>query len=161
LSRWSPSFRDLTSSVFRSSISINLRFKDYNYAFSVVGIYGLYADRVPFWEDLKNVGAFSGPFLVVGGDLNFSLSLQEVWGENPKEYQLRGFFHSFLEEQHLLYMEPVKLTPTWRNFRTGKEVVAKILDMFMVSEALLEMGIITKSSVVEGGSPTIALLSSI
>jgi hypothetical protein len=32
----------------------------------------------------------------------------------------------------------VNFSPTWKNFRIGKEAVEKILDRFMVSEDLLE-----------------------
>lgn len=35
---------------------------------------------------------------------------------------MRGLFRSFLEEVHLVDVEPVKLTPTWCNFRTGSQV---------------------------------------
>jgi hypothetical protein len=45
----------------------------------------------------------------------------------------------------------VKLSPTWRNFRTGDEEVAKILDPFLVSEALLDLGSSFKAVVEVGG----------
>jgi hypothetical protein len=96
---------------------------------------------------------------VVGGYLNFSLLLRDVWGDNPKEDHLRGFFLSFLEDLHLVDMEPIKLSPTWRNFITGKEVVAKRLDKFLVSETMLATGIRLKSLVAKGGSWIIALFS--
>jgi hypothetical protein len=48
-------------------------------------------------------------------------------------------------------VEPVKLSPTWRNFRTGDEEVAKILDRFLVSEALLNLGSNFRSGVEVGG----------
>jgi len=48
-------------------------------------------------------------------------------------------------------IEPVKLSPTWRNFRTGDEEVAKILDRFLVSEALLNLSSNFRSVVEVGG----------
>jgi hypothetical protein len=73
------------------------------------------------------------PFTLVGGDLNFTLSLREVWGENPRVDSQSGFFLSFMEKHHLVDIEPVKLMPTWHNFRTDKEAVAKRLDRFMAT----------------------------
>jgi hypothetical protein len=70
---------------------------------------------------------------VIGGDLNFTLSLREIWGPNPREDRHKGFFLSFLEEESLVNLEPVKLSPTWRNFRTRIDVVAKRLDCTSLS----------------------------
>lgn len=81
---WSPDFRASFSS-YRSSISVKLRHKDNNFFFSIINIYEPYANRVPFWEDLKDASAFRDPLTVVGGDLNFTLSSREVWGESSRE----------------------------------------------------------------------------
>ena len=94
-----------------------------------------------------SVGVFFNPHLVVGGDLNFTLSLREVWGANPKVDPQRGFFLSFLKNARLVDLEPIKLAPTWRNFKTEDEEVEKRLYPFLVLEALLEMSMRLKSSV--------------
>jgi hypothetical protein len=75
---WSPNFQALSSSVVRTSISVNLKHKNSDLAFTVVNIYGPYSDRASFWEDLVSAGIFRDPLLVAGGDLNFTLSLWEV-----------------------------------------------------------------------------------
>jgi hypothetical protein len=51
--------------------------------------------------------------MAVGGHINFSLSLREVWGENPKEDHIRRFFLSHFEEICLVNVKPIKLIPTW------------------------------------------------
>jgi hypothetical protein len=48
-----------------------------------------------------------------------------------------GFFLSFMEKHHLVDIEPIKLVPTWHNFRTDKEEVAKSLDRFMANEVFM------------------------
>jgi len=58
-----------------SRLSVKLKHKDYDFVFSMINIYGPYTDRVLFWEDLKSAGVFSDPLLMIGGDLNFTLSL--------------------------------------------------------------------------------------
>jgi hypothetical protein len=62
----------------------------------MVNIDGPYSDRASFWEDLVSIGVFRDPLLVAGGDLNFTLSLQEVWGFHPRADKQSGFFSSFL-----------------------------------------------------------------
>jgi exonuclease III len=95
LSGWSSDFKALSSSSALSSISVKLKHKDYDFSFTAINIYGPYSDRVQFWENLKSAGVFSDPLTVIGGDLNFTLSLREVWGSNPREDRHKGFFPFF------------------------------------------------------------------
>ena len=48
-------------------------------------------------------------------------------------------------------MEPTKLTSTWRNFKTGRDEVEKMLDKFIISEKMVDLGIRFKASMEEGG----------
>jgi hypothetical protein len=95
ISGWSQDFQALSSFSVRSSISVKLKHKNSDLAFFIVNIYGLYSDRAPFWEELSFASVFSDPLLVVGGNLDFTLSLREVWGVNPREDQHKGFFSLF------------------------------------------------------------------
>jgi len=88
-------------------------------------VYGPYADIIPFSEELVNACAMSDPLTLVGDDLNFTLSLREVWGENPWVDAQSSFFLSFMEKHHLVDIELVKLVPIWHNFRIDKDVVSK------------------------------------
>jgi hypothetical protein len=49
---------------------------------------------------------------VIGGDLNFTLSLREVWVSNPREERQKYFFLSFMEVESLVDLEPIKISPT-------------------------------------------------
>jgi hypothetical protein len=129
----------MSSSSICSTILVNFKHKNSDLAFLVVNIYGPYSDRKSFWEDLVSTSVFCDPLLVAEHDLNFTLSLREVWGVHPMEEKKSDFFLCFLEKERLVDIEPVKLSPTWRNFRTGDEEVAKILDLFLVSKSLLNM----------------------
>jgi hypothetical protein len=48
---------------------------------------------------------------VVGGDLNFTTSLREVWGFLPIKITREVTFYLFLEKIHLVDVEPIKLVP--------------------------------------------------
>jgi hypothetical protein len=50
-----------------------------------------------------------------------------------------------MEKHHLVDIEPVKLVPTWCNFRTNKEAVAKRLNHFMAIEAFMAVGLLMNS----------------
>jgi hypothetical protein len=51
---------------------------------------------------------------------------------------LAEFFITKLEIVVLLDIHLAKLTPTWRNMRTGEAQVAKRLDLFLISDSFLE-----------------------
>ena len=76
--------------------------------------------------------------MVVGGDLNFTLGQNEIWGPHAHADPLEGFFLQRLVEKNLLDIEPVKLKPTWSNNRGGEARVAKRLDRFLVAEQLVD-----------------------
>ena len=72
-------------------------------------------------------------------------------GCTPQGRQENNFFPILLEKASLVDIEPVKLSPTWKNFRIGDEEVAKILDRFLVSEAPLDLGSFFREVVEVGG----------
>jgi hypothetical protein len=51
---------------------------------------------------------------------------------------LSSYFIRKMEEVGLLDIEPTKLTPTWRNKRTGEARISKRLDRFLISEGFLD-----------------------
>ena len=101
---------------------------------SVVNVYGPYINRVPFWDSLLQNPLVSGDSVVLGGDFNFSLGHNEVWGPHAQVDSLAGYFVQKLVEKGLLDIEPVKIKPTWRNNRSGEARVAKRIDRFLVVE---------------------------
>jgi hypothetical protein len=107
---WIPYFKVVYTSLVHSSIAGKLKYK--NFFFLVINIYGPYANKIPFWEELKFAGIFSDLVSVIRGYLNFTLPLREVLGYNPREDRQSGFFLFFIKEARLVYLEPIKLSPT-------------------------------------------------
>jgi hypothetical protein len=118
---WGSALKSPLLILLSFTISINLMIKDFGFYFSVLNVYGPYADRIPFWEDLASAGEFIDPLLVVGNDLNFTLSHREIWGESSKLDTQRGFFLSLLSKHHLVDLEPLKLVPTWQTTTQGEK----------------------------------------
>ena len=120
-------------------------------SFSVINVYGPYINRVPFWDSLLQNPLVSGDSVVLGGDFNFSLGHNEVWGPHAQVDSLAGFFVQKLMEKGLLDIEPVKLKPTWRNNRCGDARVAKRLDRFLISEQMVDSFFLVRQWVGSGG----------
>ena len=86
--------------------------------------------------------------VILGGDLNLTLTMGEVWGENAKQDALSSLFLDFFEKMKLVDVAPLKTEPTWRNKRGGAQAISKRLDHFMVEETLLN-GNLTLKSIIE------------
>jgi hypothetical protein len=71
-----------------------------------MNLYGTYTDRIPFWNDLSNNKIHELRNLILGGDLNFTLSLEEVWGVRPRYDPQEGFFSHYIELNQLIYLMP-------------------------------------------------------
>lgn len=117
-----------------SCLGVDLFSQELNSSFCLVNVYGPYQDRVVFWDSF-----FSKPFLysdclIIGGDLNFTLGVSEIWCPKAIPDPLSHFFKSHLSQLDLFDLEPVKLNPTWRNRRSGEDQIAKRLDRFIVEE---------------------------
>jgi hypothetical protein len=104
-----------------------------NSRFRLVNLYGLYADRVLFWENLCDYDILYLQNFIIGGDLNFTSSIQEVWGAHPRRDAQEFFLVQWIEKNQLVDLEPVKLSQTWRNGRGGVNLVAKQIDIFLLS----------------------------
>ena len=58
---------------------------------------------------------FKSPYLVFGGDLNFSLGISEIWGDRARVDVLTDFFFNLLEGLGLVDITPLVSIPTWSN----------------------------------------------
>jgi hypothetical protein len=47
---------------------------------------------------------------------------------------LTNFFSHFFEVQKLIDVEPVKIVPTWKNARRGREGISKRIDKFLIAK---------------------------
>ena len=75
----------------------------------------------------------------MAGDLNFTISDLEIWGDRARIDHLSLYFAQLLESMHMVDLAPTKIGPTWRNGRAGPEGVRKILDRFLASLHLIPL----------------------
>jgi hypothetical protein len=83
-------------------------------------------------------GLLQAQNVIIGGDLNFTLSLKEVCGRHPRRDPMEGFFIHWIVSHQLVDLEPPKVSQTWRNGHKGDDLVAKRLDMFLIADKMLE-----------------------
>ncbi len=120
--------------------------------FTIVNIYGPCQGRELFLADLMAKSLMKSSMLIVGGDLNFSIGRAEAWGPSAREDPLSDFFLNLLLDNNLTDPSPVKLKPTWRNRRVGEDRIAKRLDRFLLSTALISKAPIFRQWVEEVGN---------
>ena len=77
--------------------------------------------------------------LILGGDLNFSMGVSDIWGTRARLDSLSDFFIKFLETFGLVDIVPSVMLPTWTNRRVGAKSICKRLDRFLVSADLLDL----------------------
>jgi hypothetical protein len=70
--------------------------------------------------------------IIIGGDLNFTLSRQEIWGLSAREERLIKNLNVKSKELEWVDVEPMLLCPTWSNNQGGEVGLAKHLDRFFV-----------------------------
>jgi len=95
-----------------SVLCVDVLSADLGITIKVINIYGPYHNRVPFWDALTGNPLLSGDSLVIGGDLNFSLGQNEVWGPHAHVDSLAGYFVQKLAAKGWLDIDPIKLKPT-------------------------------------------------
>jgi len=66
------------------------------------------------------------------------LSIVEVWGQNPHQDPLESYFSKWMEKHNLIDLAPKKISHTSSNGRKGVGLVAKQIDLFMISKGLIE-----------------------
>ena len=91
------------------------------------------------------------PYLVFGGDLNFSLGHSEIWGVHAQVDPLTNFFHNLLERLGIVDINPLVSIPTWSNRRVGSKGICKRLDCLLVSADLLDCDFLLKQWIGCGG----------
>ena len=55
---------------------------------------------------------FQNDYLIMGGDLNFSIGHSESWGHHAQQNPLSAYFENLMVFHNLLDIPSAKLTPT-------------------------------------------------
>jgi len=138
LTAWDPGIGDFKAFHTCAGIMVEGLIKGFSEVIRVLNIYAPYRDRLPFWERIVSHNILLLDNLIIGGDLNMTLGLSEVWGGTSLEDPLSPYFRHLFSSNDLVDISLDLLAPTWRNGRTGGENVAKRLDRFLISGGLID-----------------------
>ena len=120
-------------------------------SYTLYNVYGTYQEIKWLWKSIFSSGMLELKNMILGGDLNLTLSEKEKWGYLAHHDGLGSFFVALFESKELVDLQPLKLTPTWRNNRSGEQAISKRLDRFLLLENLLSGYLIVKTWVEVGG----------
>jgi hypothetical protein len=148
LSAWNTKKSNFNAFLTPAGILLEGFVKKINKNLKLINCYGPYADRQSFWNTIKNDGILKESNLILGNDLNFTISARETWGNNARSDPLDSYFNQMIQGEGLIDIEPINLLPTWRNGRGTQDYVAKRLDHFLISESLVDSGNIFRTWVV-------------
>jgi len=97
LSTWNLYKADFDVFLMPAGILLEGVIKDTNLKVKMINCYGLYADKVVFWDELKRTGILDEENLILGGDLNFTVSSREVWGDVARMDPLQHYFSHLVQ----------------------------------------------------------------
>ena len=130
LSTWNPRKDDFYAYLIPARILLEGRIKELGRDLKAINCYGSYSDREGLGEEIKNEGILKEKIVILGGDLKFTTSFREVWGDHARVDSLQTYFSMLIQEEGMVDVEPLKSLPTWRNGRRGQEFIANRLDQF-------------------------------
>ena len=95
LTAWSPALNLISVHRFGTVVGTKLEDSETGKHFMILNIYGSFYDRKTFWERLEGSGAMDLPDLILGGNLNLTLTNNEVWGKIVSSDSLGPFLVIF------------------------------------------------------------------
>jgi hypothetical protein len=116
---WNPNYAEFCSLGTNESIFLEVTIKDFIEKMKQLNLYAPYKDKEIFWQPLVDSHLLSEEDLIVGGDLNFTISSQDMWGNSSRIDLLAYYFLNIIQAIGLVYIQPNQMTPTWRNKRVG------------------------------------------
>ena len=79
---------------------------------AILNVYGPYKNRDNFWVSLSDSGLLNIVNLIIVGDLNFTTSSVEIWGQNAKLDLMANIFINLMGIFDLVDIIPPILEPT-------------------------------------------------
>ena len=105
----------------------------------MVNMYAPYKERKSFWEAVDASGVLRLKNLIIGGDMNFTLFSNEVWGSLAPLDPLAPFLQDLFFRNNLVDIHLEKLILTWKNNRQGDKGGGKRLDRFFLADCFLDI----------------------
>ena len=82
---------------------------------NLFNVYRPYQNKEVLWDKIQHEGILKKKNIILGGDLNFTLSAREVWGSSTCIDPLVDYFSRLISFEGLVDVEPPVLCLTWSN----------------------------------------------
>lgn len=102
----------------------------------VINIYAPNQNIMAFWLNLLENNLVTNS-TIIGGDLNFSLGMEESWGHHAQLDPILEQMSTLLDSYKLVDVPMNKKVPTWHKRRTGEAALGWRLDRFLIHEDLI------------------------
>ena len=99
LTSWSPEITLYAKFDYKDALRTELEDLEIGIHFFFLNVYGPFYDIRIFLENLANVGALDQENLILAGNLNLTLSVAEVWGQNARSDALANCFSTLFEQK--------------------------------------------------------------
>lgn len=119
-------------------ILISVKMKGHKFPINILNVYAPYKNRLLFWENLFASEILDVENLLIAGDLNVTLNMDEIWGINKKKDPLAKRIKNELLSRNFVDILPPQVLPTWENGRIEKAYIAKRLDRFILHASLID-----------------------
>lgn len=107
---WNPYVVYFVSYSSFAGIILEGNIKGFDERVVFLNCYSPYKDQEPFWKRVVDCGLLQEIYMIIGGDLNFTVSPSEIWGSkrnDPLASFLSDVFHNFgLEDDWPIPLEP-------------------------------------------------------
>jgi hypothetical protein len=113
MASWDPNFYVLDPVLSSGGIFLSGTNLMDNRKISLLNVYRPCQDHKCFWETVDGKGLLAHKDLIIVGDMNFTTSTEEVWGQSTLVDSLAGFFKSLFIKNNLVDVVPVEVVPTW------------------------------------------------
>ena len=106
LSGWNPTCDEIYDFYTFEGIYLEGRFKHSTDKVKMLNCYAPYKDGKHLWLPIIQSRLLNEEGIIVGGDLNFTLSMTEVWGTSAIIDPLSDFFTCFIHSSGLVDVQP-------------------------------------------------------
>jgi len=134
---WDPNSYSLLPSLTCGGILLTGRCLSTQCLITFLNVYGPCIEKRDFSDNLAVSGILEEDNLIIAGDLNITLSAEEVWGNTNLSVSLADHLKELFQLKNLVDIRPDRLVPTWRNGQQGSKAIAKMFDICLLSYGLL------------------------
>jgi hypothetical protein len=148
---WNP--RKIHLKIISSSrywISSFIKGINSNLQFLLINVYGptQNTDKKTLWMDISSfIKDYSNEFLIIGGDFNTILNLDEKYGGSQQIHPASVDFKKWVEDNHLVDIPMNNGKFTWNNRRKDFNYIAEKLDKYFVKRNDINTDLDIQSSI--------------